>query len=264
MRITYKQAVGLVKQAGIYTDMIRSGLGNAGVGAIIQGGSGLASLGGQIHGVATDNPEDAKVDSGMNWIPAYGTSQVIQQRRNLSKQMGNEHDKATAASEQFGGLTANLLPALSLALLGGYAGYKHGDARASALQKDFKLPEGADKTFASMHQDNLARMGQSIRAGDAAIGATVGGMTGASLGPVMGSLLALIRRRRTPEAQKAYEQGGKAMNWLLPGAAEYNAFKARGFIHNQQNEAERKAKEGGDKGEVKDKKKKPEETKDAK
>ena len=262
MGISYKEAVGFVKQAGIYTDMLRSGLGNAGVGAVVQGGAGLASLGGQIHGVATDTPEDAKADSGMNFIPGYGTSQVIQQRRNLSKQLGNEHDKATAASEQFGGMTANLLPAVVLAALGGYAGYKHGDAKAKALAAEQKTPSWVDPEFAQRHADSLAAMGSSVRTGSTAVGAALGGLLGGSAGPVMGSLLALLRRRRTTDEQRAYEQGSKAINWLVPGAAEYNAFKARGYIHGQQVEAERKAKEGGDKGEDKDKKKKPEDKKD--
>lgn len=259
MRITYKQAVGLVKQAGIYGDIARSTAGNVGAGMVVPYGSGLANLGGTIHGIATEDPETAKVNSGMNWIPAYGTSQVVQQRRNLSRQMGNYDDKLTAASEQFGGLTANILPALLLAGLGGYAGWKFGEKPARTAATEMAKDPHSGVTQADI--DNMTNAG---RVGTAGLGAGVGAMVGGLAGPTMGTLLALLRRRRTPEEQKAYEQGGKAMNWLMPGAAEYNKYKAQGFIHGQQVEADRKNKEGGDKGEDKDKKKKPEETKNAK
>lgn len=259
MGISYKEAVGFVKQAGIYGDIARSIAGNAGAGLFVPGAAGLSELGGTIHGIATDEPETAKVNSNMNWIPAYGTSQVVQQRRNLSRQMGNYDDKLTAASERFGGLTANLLPALVLAGLGGYAGYKFGDKPAR-----FAAEQMAKDPYSGVSQADVNEMAMAGRVGSAGLGAGVGAMVGGLAGPTMGTLLALLRRRRTADEQKAYEQGGKAKNWLLPGAAEYNRYKAQGFIHGQQVEAERKAKEGGDNGEDKDKKKKPEEKKDDK
>lgn len=139
-------------------------------------------------------------------IPIYGGVKPVQKRRMLSSLMGNSDGMSTAMSETFGQNTSGMLAALLLGLA------------TAGIGK-------ATDTVADPVEAGL-------------LGANLGFLAG----PTAGSLAALFTPTRTDAVQQQYERGSKWKNWVVPGVATYNMWKAKGKIHSMQNEAEERNK----------------------
>lgn len=180
-------------------------------------GSAAVGIGSAAGGLDTPAPEaeEEKWDEtpGKNWIPGVGTYRLTRrQRRQLVDDKGNAPH---AISQGFGPFTSTLAAMLAGGALGGIGG------AVAKPNNDVALGTGAG------------------------IGAAVGGGA-ALLANLIGAGTAAFTPRRTKEQQKAYANSGTLKEYLVPGAASYNAWKTLGRTIGESDERQAKKKEKKD------------------
>ena len=160
--------------------------------------NGPADLAGRIIGDNTSTKDYDK--SNLGYLPGVSSYRVQRRRAQAAKLLGAK--KNQQVNEVLGGLTSTLLGSGVGGGLGALLGRKIGDA--SGVQ------DGA--------------------AAGTLMGAGIGAATGVIAPHFIAALAALIKRRRTADQQKDYEENGSAANYLIPGMATYNDYKSKGFL----------------------------------
>lgn len=179
------------------------------VTGIIPGGSILANIAGTagtITGLVEDTDEsevkelNQKGNKWLSMIPGIAAYRTMKRRKELASRLGGGEGYEKPISEQLGSITSGILPLL-LATAGGAAiGHATGDDRG-------------------------ALKGTMI--------GTATGLGATTLAKLVAMAAAGIKARRTEDQQKQYEQGSVLANYLLPGAAEYNALKSFGYTQGE-------------------------------
>ncbi|MDO4568784.1 MAG: hypothetical protein Q4D38_00190 [Planctomycetia bacterium] len=207
------------KQAGAYSDAILSEIPrNALALTPLSPIYGLGSLGGYGAGLVGPTPsltEISKMDAtpARSLIPAIGPMRSIMRRkalRNILKDRTSKSDISVPISESLGSSTGTAIGTT----LGALAGY----GASGFVSKD---------------------------PNDRALVTLLGGAAGLASSTLLPGLIALLRKRRTLEQQRTYENnaGTIAKNYLIPGYGTYNQFKSLGassHLSNLDNNVENK------------------------
>ena len=201
------------------------------------------SITGSLIGLFKDvegNPEERRQlnrrSAAWNLLPGVGAYNSVRRRKSLAAELGKGEGYAKPVSEALGGLSSGVLSAL----VGGGLG-----AAFTALARkkgwDWALTDKADYGY----------IGEPGRGGyrergitgysdkpikdyvqNMSIGAGAGLAT-AGVASIIADIAALAKRRRTKEEQKEYENSNTALNYLIPGKAQYNAWKTLGYLQGE-------------------------------
>jgi hypothetical protein len=179
------------------------------VAGLIPGGSILANIASTAGGITglVDNTDEAEVkklnQEGNKWLsmlPGVAPYRNMKRRKELASRLGGGEGYEKPISEQLGSITSGILPLLLTTAGGAAIGHATGSE------------------------------------GGALKGTMIGAATGlgaTTLAKLVSVIAAGIKARRTEDQQKQYEQGSVLANYLLPGAAEYNALKSFGYSQGE-------------------------------
>lgn len=193
----YFRMMGISKKAGVGGELASAALSP--LIPIVGKYTGLPGAAAKVIG-DTSSTEEYDKDPTSGYFP-FVSSYRLQRRRNEIPTVIGAKNKNKTRHQFFGGLLGNLAGAATGGIIGGLAGagtgYAVGDGEGAAMGA---LP-----------------------------GIALGSIIGISAPNLIGGLAALIKRKRTLEEQKAYEEGSALSNYI-PGVAAYNQFKNYGVL----------------------------------
>lgn len=168
-------------------------------GQAISTANGVGGLDGMFQPPSRKDIKNYEKSKALNMIPGVSTFRMNQRRKQLASRYGGGAGFQKPVSQSFGWLSSAALLALAGAGIGAGIG-----------------------AIANGKQGAKAGLG---------LGAGIGGGLGVGASGV-GALTALLTKTRDSKAQKQYEKGATAPNYIVPGLGTYNASKSLGHILN--------------------------------